>query len=201
MQTELPAIQLTDVPVILRANRNPLACWFGRCLLKLGRWRIVGEIPNEPRMVLAFAPHTSNWDFVCGMSVILALDVRIAWLGKHSIFKPGFRRILAWLGGLPVDRDNPQNVVAEIVEKAERDRGLALVLSPEGTRKKVERWKSGFLRVAEQTNSIVLSAALDYPGRRVVLANPFRPCGDHENEIAAMKIYFSQFQGKRPEQF
>ena len=90
------------------------------------------------------------------MSLILSLDVRIHWVGKHSIFKKGFRRLLKKMGGIPVNRINPEALKGEIYNITNKYKGFAIAIAPEGTRKKVERLKSGFLRIANETNSKIM---------------------------------------------
>ena len=131
-------------PEHLRAHRPRVVRWLGKFLMKISGWKTTGHLPRDQRVVLIAGPHTSNWDFVLAMSLILSLDVRIHWVGKHSIFKKGFRRLLKKMGGIPVNRLNPQALKTEIYNITERYRGFIIAISPEGTRKKVERLKSGF---------------------------------------------------------
>ena len=98
-------------PEHLRANRSALAQWCGRSVLKLFGWRVEGRIPNVERLLIIGAPHTSNWDFVYAMATILGLNIRLRWLAKHTIFKPGVRWFMEWLGGIPINRSKPQDVV------------------------------------------------------------------------------------------
>ena len=83
-----PATQ-EQVPEHLRGTRGALARCFGRTVLNLFGWRVVGNIPNVKRLLIIAAPHTSNWDFVFAMAAVLGLNLRVRWLGKHTIFKPG----------------------------------------------------------------------------------------------------------------
>jgi len=131
-------------PEHLRANRSAFAQWFGRSVLKLFGWRVEGQIPNLQRLLIIGAPHTSNWDFVYAMATILGLNIRMHWLAKHTIFKPGVRWFMEWLGGIPVNRSKPQHVVANVADLVERERGIVIGLAPEGTRKKVDSGKMAF---------------------------------------------------------
>ena len=188
-------------PEHLRANRSALAQWFGRSVLKLFGWQVEGRIPNVERLLIIGAPHTSNWDFVLGIGAILGINARVRWLGKHSVFKFGVTWFFRWLGGIPVNRAQPDAVMGYVDEAVERDNGLVLVVAPEGTRKKAEKWKSGFLRIAKKNSCVIQLGALDFPNKRIVLGPIFTPTGDNQADIAAIIEYYQQFSGKYPDQF
>lgn len=196
-----PVVSEDQVPLHLRANRSRLSCWFGRSVLRLFGWRVEGEIPNVKRLLIIAAPHTSNWDFVFAMAAILGLNLRIRWLGKHTVFKPGVKWFMDWLGGIPIDRGNPRQLVEHVVGISNRENGVAIGLAPEGTRAKVTQWKSGFLRIAELTDCSIVMVALDFEQRRFVIGDVFQPTGDNQRDIETIKIFYSGFKGKIPENF
>ena len=187
------------IPEHLRAYRPRPIRWLGKFLMKISGWRTTGTLPTDQRVVLIAGPHTSNWDFVLAMSLILSLDVRIHWVGKHSIFKKGFRRLLKKMGGIPVNRVNPQALKSEIHNITKRYRGFMIAISPEGTRKKVERLKSGFLRIANETNSKILMVGVDFSNKTIEIGDFFIPSDDMEKDLKFIKDYFGNFTGKRPE--
>ena len=108
------------IPEHLRAYRPRPLRWLGKFLMKITGWKTTGHLPKDERVVLIAGPHTSNWDFVLAMSLILSLDVHIHWVGKHSIFKKGFRRLLRKMGGIPVNRANPEALKHEIYNLTEK---------------------------------------------------------------------------------
>ena len=187
------------IPEHLRAYRPRPIRWLGKCLMKISGWRTIGKLPIDQRVILIAGPHTSNWDFVLAMSLILSLDVRIHWVGKHSIFKKGFRRLLKKMGGIPVNRVNPQALKSEIHNITNKYRGFMIAISPEGTRKKVERLKSGFLRIANETNSKILMVGVDFSNKTIEFGDFFNPSDDIEKDLQFIKDYFGNFTGKRPE--
>ena len=187
------------IPEHLRANRPRVVRWLGKFLMKISGWKTIGQLPKDQRVVLIAGPHTSNWDFVLAMSLILSLDVRIHWVGKHSIFKKGFRRLFKKMGGIPVNRVNPQALKTEIYNITERYRGFIIAISPEGTRKKVERLKSGFLRIANETNSRILMVGVDFSNKTIDFGDFFNPSGDMDKDLKFIKDYFGNFTGKHPE--
>ena len=186
-------------PEHLRARRPRLVTWLGKFLMKISGWKTTGNLPEDQRVVLVAGPHTSNWDFVLAMSLILSLDVRIHWVGKHSIFKKGFRRLLKKMGGIPVNRINPEALKGEIQNITNKYKGFAIAIAPEGTRKKVERLKSGFLRIANETNSKIMMVGVDFSNKTIVFGDLFNPSGDKEKDLRFIKDYFDNFTGKRPE--
>ena len=151
-------------------------------------------------MVVA-APHTSNWDFVFGIFVILGINARVRWLGKHTVFKFGVTWFMRWLGGIPVNRAKPDAGMGYVDEAVKKDKGLIVAVAPEGTRKKVTKWKSGFLRIAKRNNFTIQLGALDFGNKRIVLGKVFEPTGDNEADIAAIIEYYKQFEGRHPDQF
>ena len=186
-------------PEHLRAYRPRVVRLLGKFLMKISGWKTTGQLPKHQRVVLIAGPHTSNWDFVLAMSLILSLDVRIHWIGKHSIFKKGFRRLFKKMGGIPVNRVNPQALKTEIYNITERYRGFIIAISPEGTRKKVERLKSGFLRIANETNSRILMVGVDFSNKTIDFGDFFSPSGDIDKDLKFIKDYFGNFTGKHPE--
>jgi 1-acyl-sn-glycerol-3-phosphate acyltransferase len=189
----------TFIPDHLRANRPRILRFIGKAAMKITGWKTVGHFPRDERVVLVVGPHTSNWDFVVAMSAVLSWDINIHWVGKHSIFKKGFRRVLRKMGGIPVNRADPNALKEEIVDITNKYKGFIIGLAPEGTRKKVERLKTGFLRIANDTNSKIMLAGIDFSNKTIELGEFFSPSGDVEQDLNNIKHYFSNFSGKRPE--
>ena len=188
----IPAVG-ADVP--RRGGRATVA--FGRVLLDAMGWRIEGAIPNLRKFVIAVAPHTSNWDFVVGMGTMFALDLRVSFIGKHTLFAGPFAPVLRWMGGVPVDRNSPHGVVGELVRAfADVDRRV-VAIAPQGTRKPVPHFKSGFLRIARGANVPILLAALDYGNKAVRFGPLVEPGEDIEAERERIEAYFANVRGKR----
>ena len=191
-------IHKTYIPEHLRAYRPKPIRWLGKLLMKTTGWKTIGNFPTDQRVVMVAGPHTSNWDFVLAMSLILSLDVNIHWVGKHSIFKKGFRRLLRKMGGIPVNRTNPEALKNEIHNITEKFKGFIIAISPEGTRKKVDRLKSGFLRIANETNSKIMMVGVDFSKKTIELGDFYSPSGDVEKDLKFIKDYFANFTGKHP---
>jgi 1-acyl-sn-glycerol-3-phosphate acyltransferase len=175
---------------------NAPARAFGRALLALLRWRVEGEIPDLKKFVIAVAPHTSNWDFVVGMAVMFALDLKITFIGKHTLFRGPFAWLLRWMGGIPVDRSSSHGVVGDAVRSFEGVEARVLAIAPEGTRRRVERFRSGFLHIALGARVPVLLASLDYGSRCVRFGPLFEPGADVDAELRRVEAFFSTVRGK-----
>ena len=189
-----------QTPEHLRSNRSQISQWIGRAVLKSMGWKVAGSIPNEKRILIVAAPHTSNWDFVIGMGALLGLNAKIRWIGKHTLFKPGFSWFFRWLGGIPVNRKNPASLIEDVSNMIKKDRGLMIGVAPEGTRKKINRWKTGFLRSAKTTQSKILFISIDAPSKTIKIASTlFTPTEDKENDLEFVKSYFRNFKGINPD--
>ena len=170
----------------------------GRGMLALLGWRVEGEVPNLGKFVIAVAPHTSNWDFLVGVAAMFALDLRLSFIGKHTLFVGPFDTILRWLGGIPVDRTGSHGVVADSVRAFETVEQRILAIAPQGTRKPVARFRSGFLRIARGAGVPVLLAALDYGTRTVRLGPSIVPGEDIDAEREKVEAHFKPIRGRHP---
>ena len=192
---------LVNIPERFLAQRNRLLSYVGTGLLSVTGWKVTGQIPDMKKLLVILAPHTSNWDFVYGMAMVLSLKIKIYWLGKHSIFKKGVTRLLKSLGGIPVNRNDSKNIINDVLDIANREGGILIGLSPEGTRKKAEKWKSGFLRIAQSMECPILLVAIDYPSKEISFRELFYSTGDNQRDIEYLKKYYKDFMGKIPEHF
>ena len=178
---------------------SPLAEWVGRTALKLMGWRIEGELPRLDKFVAIGAHHTSNWDFVIFIALMFVLRLNARWFGKHSIFRWPFGGLMRSWGGIPIQRHLSLNMVEQAIQGFRDNREFILVLSPEGTRKKVERWKMGFYHIALGAGVPIVPGALDFANRRVVIGAPFQPTGDAEADLQVLLAFFRPYVPKKPE--
>jgi len=170
-------------------------------MLRSGHWRFAGDVPDLGKCVMVGAPHTSNWDAYYGLAVILALGLRWHWMAKAAVFKSPFRRLLIWLGGIPVDRSAQHGVVGQIVAEFKKRDKFVLVITPEGTRRRVERWKTGFYYIALQAQVPIVPAFLDYSRRNMGFGPVIHPSGDLPRDMRKLETFFRDMKGKRPDNF
>jgi len=183
-------------PAVPRRRSRALVL-FGRLVLRLLGWRVEGTVPDLPKFVVAVAPHTSNWDFVVGAAAMFALDLDLAFIGKHTLFRGPFAPLLRGMGGIPVDRSSPHGLVDEAVAAFSRMDRRVLALAPQGTRSPVPRFKTGFLHIARGAHVPILLAALDYGAKCVRLGPTFTPGPEVEDDRAWIERHFASVRGKR----
>ena len=196
----------SQIPQVFRAYRPRFIQFLARLLLKIFGWKVDGTIPEmkeNENLVLIAAPHTSNWDGIFGFAAILGLDVKISYFGKYTLFKkPLLGRFLKYMGGIPVNKNKPgSGLVKEAIANIEKLKGTLIAMAPEGTRSKTERWRTGFLRIAEAVDAKIFVAAFDFKTKRIVLDKFFQPSDDMQKDLENLKIYYQQFTGKIPENF
>ncbi|MCB9305102.1 MAG: 1-acyl-sn-glycerol-3-phosphate acyltransferase [Lewinellaceae bacterium] len=176
--------------------------WLSRLILKLFGWKITGHYPVElAKVVIAVAPHTSNWDFPIGVLVNSAGKFRANYVGKHTIFRWPFGYLFRWLGGIPVDRSKSHNFVAATVEAFQREARLHLVLAPEGTRKKVEKFKTGFYHIARTAGVPICLCTFNWT-KKEVFFDPelFYPGDDEKADLEHIWNYYKDIAGANPGQ-
>ena len=154
-------------------------------------------MPNLPRFVVIVAPHTSNWDFPVGLAVKFALALHVTWFGKDTLFRFPFGIFLRAVGGMPVDRSASNDVVQQLTAEFTRRDRLVLALTPEGTRKRVDRWRTGFYHIAHAAGVPVVPVAFDWQVRAVRLLPPFFTTGDVDLDISKLQQLFAGLEGRR----
>ncbi|MGE0452232.1 MAG: lysophospholipid acyltransferase family protein [Vicinamibacteria bacterium] len=192
------------VPELLPASPRRHTPWLrllGRAVLAALGFRFEGNFPDLPKCVIAVAPHTSNWDFVLGMAAVFALDLKARFIGKHSLFKGPAGALMRRVGGIPVDRRKPGDLVERTVEAFRRESQLYLAIAPEGTRFKVERWKKGFHRIACAAGVPIVPVAFDWRRRVIHLMPVFQPSGSWEADEPLLMALFTREMARRPEWF
>jgi 1-acyl-sn-glycerol-3-phosphate acyltransferase len=172
-----------------------------RRLLGLFGWRIEGEFPDWPKLVVIVAPHTSNWDFFLGVLGMFAVGLRASWLGKHTVFRFPLAPVLRWLGGEPVDRTAAHGTVGTAIEHFRTRPQWVLGLSPEGTRRRVDQWKTGFYRIAVGAGVPIIPVTVDYSTRALRIGSPVVPASNDTVAIAKLRACFRKEMAKYPEKF
>jgi 1-acyl-sn-glycerol-3-phosphate acyltransferase len=196
----LPAMHRTifTTPVV-----NTLLRGASVLFLKITGWKVEGRLaPEASKSILIAAPHTSNWDLPYTLMVAFALRLTPYWMGKHSLFKAPFGGIMRWLGGIPVKRTQTNNLVAASAEAIRAADGpLQLIVPPEGTRSKTRYWKTGYYYIALAADVPIVMAYMDYSSRRSGLGPIFKPTGNADADMAAIKAFYAPFKGKNATQF
>lgn len=182
---------------------RPTLVAVSRAVLRLAGWRVEGQLPPQARRcVVIAAPHTSNWDFPYTLMGALVLGMHIRWLGKASLFRFPFGGLMRWLGGMAVQRDRSNNLVASSVAALQAAPGpLQLVIAPEGTRSRTAQWKAGFHHIARGAGLPIQLSYLDWGERRMGLGPLVTPGEDVDGDIAHIRAFYAPFKGRNAAQF
>jgi 1-acyl-sn-glycerol-3-phosphate acyltransferase len=171
-----------------------------RWLLRLFGWRVEIVPPPGPHAVIVFYPHTSNWDFAVGYLAKVAAGLDVQFLGKHTLFRGPLGPLLRWMGGIPVDRSQPQGITAELVRRFRERPRLWLALAPEGTRRWTDHWKSGFYRLAVDAGVPLGLAFGDWRAKVVGVTEYLALTGDEERDLARIRAFYAGKVGRHPAQ-
>ncbi len=188
----IPAIP----PNMPQVPPNRFTRWLGRSFLRVFGWKVVGTLPDIPKLVLIVAPHSSNWDGIWGMAAKIALGFKVRVLGKAQLFWWPLGPLLRKLGAVPVDRSSPHGTVEQAVALIRDSDRMWFALTPEGTRRKVERWKPGFWHIARAAGVPVLPAYFDYPSRTIGIGPTFELGEDMRADIARLQRWYAPYRGR-----
>ena len=189
-------MQIPEVGASVPRSGGPIGKAIGVLVLNILGWRIEGDIPDHARMVAIVAPHTSNWDFPVGLAARYALRLDASWLGKHTLFRPPFGWIMRRWGGIPVDRSAAHDVVTQTIDAFASRSRVFLVITPEGTRKKVSRWRTGFWHIAKGAGVPILPIVFDWGARVVVFLPAFTPRENVDEDVAELQSRYAGVRGR-----
>ena len=174
---------------------TPLLRFLAILILRLIGWTSIGSKVSVPKYVLIGAPHTSNWDFPLMLLVVLELRLQLFWMGKHTLFPFPFSGIMKWLGGIPINRTKSHNVVSDIVGQFKSNDNFVVLVPPEGTRRKVSEWKTGFYHIANNAGVPILMGYVNAEKKEAGFANFFYPTGDLESDMKEIRSFYAQKKG------
>lgn len=186
----------THLPPAMPQFRERAYRRFFRAWVRVSGWRLEGELPDLPKLVLIVAPHSSWWDGIFGLLFKVALGADVKFMGKRELFRAPLGMLLRKLGGIPIERRAAHDVVSQMVERFQSAERLWLGIAPEGTRKAVCKWKSGFWHIARQANVPILPGYFDYSRKVIGLGPLFQPGADMDADLAALRAFYAPFHGK-----
>ncbi len=166
---------------------------------RLARWHLAGEPPaGDARGVLVAAPHTSYWDYLVMLGVMWQAGIPTRFLGKRELFRGPLGVLMRATGGIPVNRDDPSGAVAALVRRWSAGEPFLLVVAPKGTRGKMEHWRSGFYRIAQDAGVQVTLAFVDGPSRTAGFGPSFVPTGDVRADMDLVRAFYADKRGIHP---
>ena len=177
-----------------------MSSWLAKWFIKIWGWKQEGFFPPQEvkKYVLIAAPHTSWQDFFIGIFSKLANQAPIYFLGKASLFKFPLGVVLKWFGGLPVNRLAASNKVDAIAKMFNDKEHFAICIAPEGTRKKVDHFRTGFYYIAKKANVPIVMCSLDYKHKIIGFSQPYYLGNDQEKDFEYIWNHFKGVNGKNP---
>jgi len=163
-------------------------------------WRVENGFPKEPKKyIIIAAPHTSWIDFPIAILARMSVGTMVHFIGKGSLFKFPFSYFFRALGGTPVDRTKSNKLVDAVINLFNSKEEFRLALSPEGTRKKVAHWKTGFYYIAKGAKVPVVMATLDFENKKLKISEPYYVTGDLEKDFEHFNLFYKNVKGRNPE--
>ncbi|MCP4136440.1 MAG: glycerol acyltransferase [bacterium] len=182
-----------DTPIL-----KTLLRWGCIAFLKVFGWKTEGSLPEKHKFVMIAAPHTTNWDLPMVLTLCFVFRVKIYWMGKKEMFRWPFGPVMRWLGGLAIDRTKKANIVDQTIDIYNSHEEIVITIPPEGTRKQVRYWKTGFYHIAHGAGVPIVLGYIDYKKRIGGVGGPLVPSGDLEADMTAIKEFYSGVTGKYP---
>jgi len=169
-------------------------------LFKAIGWKVLNPFPDVPKAVIAVGPHTSWQDILLGMGARSISRMNNAhYLGKKELFDGPFGWFFRVTGGVPVDRHHKLNMVEQVTELFHAHEHFLLAIAPEGTRKKVDRLKTGFYHIARSAGVPIILSAIDFGKKAVWYSEPFYPTGNEQADLEKVLDFYRGVRGKDPE--
>lgn len=181
------------VPCLPQTRARRLCAWI---LRRMG-WRLTGEFPRIPKLVVIVAPHSSWWDGLIGLLFKVAVGLDVTFMAKRELFFPPLGWLLRRLGGVPIERSAAHGVVEQMAIRFARTDRMWLALAAEGTRKPVKKWKSGFWHIARRARVPILMLYFHYPEKRIGIGPVYEPTPDLEADMAHIREFYRPWMGKR----
>jgi 1-acyl-sn-glycerol-3-phosphate acyltransferase len=169
--------------------------------LKIFGWRRVGQPPEISRYVMIAAPHTSNWDMPVTLALAFSFRVKVYWMGKDTLFNWPFGTIMKWLGGIPIDRSKSNNIVEQYISAFNEHDNLVMIIPPEGTRKSVRYWKTGFYNIAYGAGVPIVLGFLDFAHKTGGIGPVVWPTGDINADMRIIQNFYAGITGKYPDEY
>lgn len=168
--------------------------------LNLFGWSVVAELPSVQKYLMVGAHHTSNWDLPIVLLMMAALGLRLRWIGKDSLFKGPVGWVMRSFGGIPVKRGARKNFVEQIVDLYNERKEMVITIAPEGTRRFVDHWKTGFYHIAEGAQVPIAMCFLDYSRKTCGVGGYFYPTGNTQADMNLLQDFYADKIGKYPHQ-
>jgi 1-acyl-sn-glycerol-3-phosphate acyltransferase len=170
-------------------------------LFKRAGWKTTGNFPpGLNKFIVAIAPHTSNWDFIVGIAARSILRMKhTRFLGKSQLFRAPYGWIFRAIGGYPVERSSRHEMVRQVVALFKSNDHFILAIAPEGTRKKVEKLRTGFYYIAKEAQVPIIPVGFDFQKKEVIIGAPLYPGEDIRADFEMLYSFYGKIAGRNPQ--
>lgn len=175
---------------------SPLVYFVFRVILG---WKVLGDLPDVPKMICAVVPHTASIDFFFIVYLSVHYDVTPNWIGKKELFEGFMGTLYRYTGGISVDREAPLKAMKQTIRYIKEADNVVLCIAPEGTRHYTDHWKKGFYFIAQKTDMPIVFFKLDYKARTITSREPLIPSGDIHADLELVKPFLEGAIGRFPE--
>jgi 1-acyl-sn-glycerol-3-phosphate acyltransferase len=179
-----------------------------KLIFKLFGWKVTHFLSEDiKKCVIVVAPHTSNWDFIFGMGAVKVMKLKLRFAIKKEWIRFPLKKLMFSLGALPIDRnkvkssEEKKSSVDAMAELFDNRDELRLVITPEGTRSRVEKWKTGFYYVALKANVPIALAFINYETKSCGIAKIIYPSGDFKADMKEVMNFYKNIKGGNPQNF
>jgi len=152
-------------------------------------WKVFGSLPSNDKYIIAVVPHSSFFDLIIAILIRSSLGLKIKFIAKKELFNPVTSILFRYMGGIPVDRTVNKNFVESVTQLFKTNKLKILAIAPEGTRKKVDKWKTGFYYISLNAKIPIVMVSFDYQKKEVIIYEKFYPSGDYESDFITLKGY------------
>jgi len=177
---------------------NRISTLIGRLILAGLGWRVEGNVPDQAKFVIAWGPHTSYWDWLICIATLVAMRLNISWMAASELFWWPLGPFLRWLGGVPIDRSAHHGVVDEMIRQFTENQGFILSIAPEGTRSRVQKWKTGFYYIARGASVPITLLSLDYAKKVIAIGPFFNANPDADSDILQIRRHLKGVTARYP---
>lgn len=175
--------------------------FLAKLILRIAGWEVVITAPDYPKCIICVAPHTSNWDFILGKLAYMSVGRKAGFLMKESWFFFPLGLFFKSIGGVPVPKKRGSSLVDLLINKFNSSNKLCIAITPEGTRSKVQQWRSGFLHIARGANVPILLGKFDFKNKRILVEEEFKTSGDSDADMRRLKDYYRGSFARYPDKF
>jgi len=164
-------------------------------------WKIIGEFPDIKKSIVIYPPHTSYMDAFYGKLYFNKLCIRHKFLSKKELFFFPMNIAMKLFGSIPACGVNNKNAIYQLTQMFEKAKELHIIVSPEGTRKKVINWNKGFYYMALKAKVPIVVGYLDYQKKEIGIKGVIDNLENKNTVMHQINTMYKDVTAKYPENF